>query len=59
MAITLNDGYDFKSGFILYIIDGDGDQLEPCFAAFKRIKRIYSRNGTELNDLLADLKLLG
>ena len=58
MAITIKDTYDSKNKLIPDFIRGDRDQIDPCFAAFKRIKEIYARINRN-DDLVANLKLIG
>ena len=40
MAISITAKDDFKNKLIDFIIDEDSDQLDPCFATFKRISQI-------------------
>ena len=58
MAVTIfYDINDFESKLISSFTDGDRYQLDPCFAAFKRIEQIYARNKIPF-DLDANLKLI-
>ena len=43
MAISICDEDNFKSKLIPHFINGDSDQLDPCFAAFKRIRSLHAR----------------
>ena len=56
MAIVIFDCNSFISNLIPYFIDGDSDQLEPCFAYFKRIYKIETSN-REFANLIANLQL--
>ena len=58
MAIVIYDIDGFKSQLIPGFSDGDRYQLDPCFAAFKRINQIYARSNIHF-DLDANLKLIG
>ena len=58
MAVAIYDITGFKFKLIPYSSDGDRYQLDPCFAAFKRIKQIYAW-GDSHDDLDANLKLIG
>ena len=59
MAVTiLCDINDFKSQLIPGFSDWDRDQLNPCFAAFKRIDCIDARRKSH-DYLAANLKLIG
>ena len=58
MAILIKDRNYFESKLIPDFSDEDSDQLDPCFAVFKRIKQIHPRNNN-LDDLAANLKLIG
>ena len=57
MAISVFDKDDYKSRLIPHYIDGDSEQLDPCFAAFKRIHKISARN-YKSNNLNANLQLI-
>ena len=57
MAISICDKNNFKSKLIPLFIDGDSDQLDPCFAAFKRISSLHARSYNSDN-LIANLKLI-
>ena len=59
MAVTIFcDINDFESKLISSFADGDRYQLDPCFAAFKRIKQIRSTSNSH-DDLDANLQLIG
>ena len=58
MAISVYDIYDFRSKLIPHFIDGDIEQLDPCFATFKRINRISAQN-ENYDNLITNLKLIG
>ena len=58
MAITICDKDSFKSKLIPHFIDGDRGQLDPCFAAFKRID-IIKTESENFNLFIAKLKLIG
>ena len=42
MAFAINEKDDFKDELIPHFIDWNRDQMDPCFAAFKRIDQIKS-----------------
>ena len=44
MAISISEDEDSRNNLISDFFDGDSDQLDPCFAAFKRIDRIFDDN---------------
>ena len=54
MAILLCEEFSFGV-WISHFFDGDSDQLDPCFAAFKRIDRIDDR--IEFNKITDNLEL--
>ena len=58
MAVTIKDINDFESKLISSFTDGDRYQLDPCFAAFKRIKQIRATSNSH-DDLDANLQLIG
>ena len=58
MAVTIKDRNSFMYKLIPGFSDGDRYQLDPCFAAFKRIRQIRSM-GNSHDDLTANLKLIG
>ena len=58
MAVAIYDITGFKFKLIPYSSDGDRYQLDPCFAAFKRIRQIRAM-GNSHDDLAANLKLIG
>ena len=58
MAISIYDKSDFRSKLIPHFIDGDIEQLDPCFAAFKRINKISAQN-ENYDNLITNLKLIG
>ena len=58
MAVTIYDINGFMYKLIPGFSDGDRYQLDPCFAAFKRINGIYEW-GNSHDDLAANLQLIG
>ena len=58
MAVTIKDRNNFEYGLIPGFSDGDRDQMDPCFAAFKRIKQIFAR-GRNQDDWAVNMKLIG
>ena len=54
MAISIYEEFSI-GGWISHFFDGDSDQLDPCFAAFKRIDRIGDR--IEFNKITDNLEL--
>ena len=57
MVISIYDEDDFESKLIPHFIDGDIEQLDPCFAAFKRINWINAWDKNHDN-LISNLKLI-
>ena len=47
----------FRYALIPHSIDGDRDQFDPCFAAFKRIKQIIAL-AKNSDNLVANLELI-
>ena len=58
MAITIYDKFGFRNKLIPHFIDGDSAQLDPCFAAFKRISSIIAYS-EKSDSLIANLRLFG
>ena len=58
MAIAINDIDNFNMILIPHFIDGDGDQLDPCFAAFKRIMQIIAPS-EDSDKFISNLQLIG
>ena len=58
MAISIHDEDYLETKQIPYFIDGDSNQLDPWFAAFKRIVKIYVSNN-EFGNLTTNLQLIG
>ena len=58
MAIVIYDINGFKSQLIPDFSDGDRDQMDPCFAAFKRIEQMRAMSNS-LDDLAANLHMTG
>ena len=58
MAISIYDEDDFESKLIPHFIDGDIEQLDPCFAAFKRIDKILAPSNNEFGNLTTNLQLI-
>ena len=58
MAIVIYDENNhFKSELIPHFIDKDSNQLDPCFAAFKRIDTIKALKNNP-NSLIANLQMI-
>ena len=49
---------DFKEILIPHFIDGDSEQLDPCFAAFKRIYQIKSYS-EDIDNLITNMQKSG
>ena len=58
MAVSIKDINIFMNKLIPGFTDGDRYQLDPCFAAFKRISQIYAVSNSK-DDLVVNLKLIG
>ena len=56
MAVSVYEEFSFGGCWISYFFDGDSDQLDPCFAAFKRVDQIYD-NGSKFNKITDNLEL--
>ena len=58
MAIAISEKDGFWNKLIPHFIDGDSNELNPCFSAFKRINEIYEYS-EESDNLIANLQLIG
>ena len=58
MAISVFDQEGFRNKLISHFIDGYSDQLDSCFAAFKRIDEIIALF-KEFDHLIVNLQLTG
>ena len=56
MAISIYELLGFTKSRISDFFDGDSDQFDPCFAAFKRINDLLD-NGNKLNKIIYNLEL--
>ena len=55
-AISVYDRYGFRNELIPHFIDGDSNQLDPCFAAFSRINKINAKYWSK--KLISNLQLI-
>ena len=55
MAISIYKDDSLNKNWISYFFDGDSGQLDPCFAAFKRIEKIC--DSEDSNEITNDLEL--
>ena len=56
MAVSVYEEFSFGGCWISYLFDGDSDQLDPCFAAFKRVDKICD-DGSKFKEITDNLEL--